>query len=340
MPPMPETIIRRCPRCGRKAHDHLLVQCPDCRVPFVYEEQPYTGLTPEQLQLVAAQIFGSWKFWAFLIIIVGAAAWGIVVVADRVIDARAKVYLSTLEQTATNRIGLAYGQISNQIVAEFKQPRIKSAMEQVARSRAGDIFTNGIRPSLESFQDALDAVTLQLAQTSNAIAKLQAEALAAKNRIPPPAPVAPPAPVVQQPTPAPSPAPAPPAAAASTVKLVLANRTVTQAGANYILTLFFRTVTTGNNPSSGVVEVMAGTYKQTAKILSFAAMTAGPTEPFTVNDTGDVARLRFAVSDREPPTLVLELSAPTIVRVVSDAFDADLTLPVAADRMQLPSASK
>ena len=328
---MPAAINKRCPNCGRRPHDRLLVQCPDCRVAFVQEEPAYDGLTPEQLRLVARQIFKSWKFWAVLVGLVGAAAWGVVTVADRIIDLRSREYLSTLGQQATNQIGRAFGQISNQISLEFKQPKIKATVEQVARERASDIFTNAVRPSLEAFQDALDLANAQLAHSSNVVAELEKAALAAQRKIPPPAPLAP----VVQVMPVPKILPA--VAADSTAKLVLANRTVTQSGTGYILTLFFRAT---NNPPGGAVDLVAGTYKQTAQILNFASMTSAPTAPSTLNATGDVARLRFTVSDRESPTLVLELTAPTIVRLVSESLDTDLTIPVAADKMQLPSVNK
>ncbi len=327
---MPAAINKRCPQCGRRPHDRLLVQCPDCRVAFVQEDQPYDGLTPEQLRLVARQIFGSWKFWVALVGLIGVAAWSIVTVADRIIELRSKEYLNTFGQQATNQIGLAFGQISNQISLEFKQPKIKATVEQVARERANAIFTNGVRPSLEAFQDALDLANAQLARSSNVVAELEAAALAAQRKIPPPTP----APSVQA---MPVSKVAPAIAADSTAKLVLANRSVTQNGTGYVLTLFFKAT---NNPPGGAVDLMAGTYKQTAHILNFASMTSAPTAPSTLNATGDVARLRFTVSDRESPTIVLELTAPTIVRLVSESLDTDLTIPVAADKMQLTPANK
>ena len=59
-----------------------------------------------------------------------------------------------------------------------------------------------------------------------------------------------------------------------------------------------------------------------------------------MNETGDAARLRFTVSGSEPPPLVLELSAPTIVKLTGDALQQDVTVPVAADRLQLPSVGQ
>lgn len=344
---MSNGVNRHCPQCGRKAHDRLLVQCPDCRVPFVLDDNTPApaGLTPEQLQMLANQVFGSWKFWAALLIIVGGAAWAVVIVANKVIDARANAYLSTLEQKATNHIGSAFGQISNQIALEFRQPRIRSAIEQVARDRASEVFTNGVQPSLQAFTDTMDQINAELARSSNAVAQLERDARAAQRKIPPPAPVVaqqsnpPPAKTAAAPvTVAPSPAAAAPAAPNdSVVKLTLVNRMITPAGNNYLLTLFFSAT---NSLNSGPVQIDAGTYKQTAKILNFAPMTAAPVEPSAYSDMRDAARLKFMVSPRETPTIVLEVSGPTIVRFTSDSFDNDLTIPIAADKMQLPAASK
>jgi hypothetical protein len=339
---MPETINRRCPQCGRKAHDRLLVQCPDCRVPFVLEEQPASStLTPEQIRLLAAQVFGSWKFWAVLLVVVAGAAWAIVAVADRVIDARAKTYLSTLEQQATNHIGSAFAQFSNQLAVEFRQPRIQNAIEQVARQRAAEIITNGVRPSLESFLDAMDAASSQLAQSSNRIAQLERDALAAQKRIPPPEPAALVEVQASNPPVATAPAPKPTVAANSnpapddnTLKLTLASQSIVPAGSNYFLTLMFKP---NNNSANGLVTMDVGTFNHTATIESFSAV--GSTAEPVFNPTADAARLQFNVTSGSTATVVVVLSAPTIVRVSSDALVSDVTIPVAADKMQIPSAS-
>ena len=265
------------------------------------------------------------------------AAWGVVVVAGRVIDSRAKEYMALLDEKTTNHIGAFYGQISNQIAQEFKQPRIKAAIEQVARERAGEVFTNGVRPSLEAFQDALDFANLQLSKSSNTIADLEAQALAAQRRIPPPAPATPPAAVVQTAPVKPAAKPAAAPAVDAAVKMVLANRTISPAGTGYLLTLFFRVT---NGASSGTVDIAAGTYKETAKILNFASLSSIPSEPPALSETADVARLRFSISDRETPTLVLEVSSPTIIRLISDSIEGDLTIPIAAEKMQLTPIAK
>lgn len=340
---MPETIKRHCPQCGRKAHDRLLVQCPDCHVSFVLDEQPApTTLTPEHLQLLAAQVFGSWKFWAALLVVVGLAAWAIVTVADRVIDSRARAYMSTLEQNSTNRIRATVGQISNQIVAEFRQPRIQLAIEEAARQRANEIITNGVRPSLESLLDQMDAAAGQLLRSSNLLAQLERDALAAQKRIPTPAPAAPVEaqtttnpPVASTPAPKTTPAASNnPAPDDGSLKLNLASQNITPAGNHYFVTLMFKP---NSSTASGLVTMDVGTFNHTATVVNFSAV-GSPADPI-FNATGDAARLQFNVTPGLTPTVVVELSAPTIVRLSSDALVSDITIPIAWDKATLPTTS-
>jgi hypothetical protein len=327
------------------------VQCPDCRVPFVFEDQGYSGLTPEQLKLVATQILGSWKFWAALVVIVGFAAWATVKVADQVIDARATAYLNTLQATATNRLGAAAGQISNQIVLEFRQPRIKAAIEQAARDQGLDYFSNGVMPTLQAFQDAMDLANAQLkaqaARSSNSLAQLDADIAAARRRIPSQAaatvPVQRPAPApaaratVQAPTADTNPAADTNAVPDGAVHLVKVNQTVVPAGNNYLLTIFFNK--TANSAPHGTIEVDAATFRLSARILSFTPMTSGPIEPPVINETGDIAQLHFNINERETPTLVMELNAPTLVQLISDAFDRPITIVVGPFQMPATGAN-
>lgn len=352
MEAMPEAISRRCPSCGRKAHNNVLVQCPDCRVPFVFEEQPYAGLTPEQLRLIGSQILGSWKFWAAVAIIVGAAAWATVKVSDRVIDARANAYLNRLEETATNHLSAAAGQISNQIALEFRQPRIKAAIEQAARDQGMEYFSNGVMPTLQAFQDAMDLANAQLraqaARSSNSLSQLELDIEAARRRIPEPTAIAPvrptaapaatrPAVVTPEPVAEPAPPPETSAFPDGAVHLVKLKQTVVPAGTNYLLTIFFNKTPT--SAANGTVEVDAATYQLTARILNFAPMTAGTVELPIMNDAGDIARLRFRVNDREPPTLVMEFSAPTLVQLISEAFDRPITIVVGPFKMPAAGAN-
>ena len=312
--------MRRCPQCGQRTSDLLLAQCPYCRVALVSDGgSQMTELTPEQVNTVARHILGSWKFWAGVAMVVALAAWGIIQVAERFIDLRANDYLNTLEQKATNHIAAVSGQISNQVVHEFQQPRIRATMEQIAADRANDVFTNAIWPSLEAFRLSLDEATAQLAKSTNDLAALAKEVKAAQRKV--------------------APTPVPAGASDATPKLALVDQAVARNGSNYILSLFFKA--TGSQPV-GSVELIAGTYRQTARILNFASVTpAGQTEPAVMNDVGDAARLKFTPLRSDAPIVIaLELTAPTIVRVSGDALEGDLTIPVAAEKLPAPTVSK
>ncbi len=321
---MSETAFRKCPKCGQKTSDLLLAQCPYCRVALVSEGAPQmTALTPEQIGAVARHILGSWKFWAGVAIVVGLAAWGVVQIDERLLDFRSNEYLNTLEQKATNHIGTAFGQISNQvsnqIIREFQQPRIRTTMEQIAADKANDLITNAVWPSLEALRQSLDEANAQLTRSSNDLATLAKNIKVAQRK-------------------ASQTSPTPPNASDSAAKLSLVDQNVARNGSNYVLSLFFKPV--GSQPV-GAVELIAGTYQQTAKILNFAAVTPGQTEPAVMNDLGDASRLKFVPRGGDSTIVVaLELTAPTIVRVTGDVLDGDLTIPVAAEKLSGPTASK
>ncbi len=269
---------------------------------------------------LASHVLGSWKLWAGLIVVVGLAAWGVIALAERFIDLRAANYLSTLEQQATNHIGIVAGQISNQIVREFQQPRIKAAMQQIAEDRANELFTNSIWPSLEAFRHGLNDADAELTQSTNDLAALAREIRAARRKVSP-------APTAAATTNSPDAAP----------KLTLVDQQVSKRGVNYILSLFFKA--TGSQPI-GTVELIAGTYRQTAKILNFGAVTPGQTESAVMNDLGDASRLKFTPPRTDAPIVVaLEVNGPTIVRVSGDALEGDLTVPIAAENLPAAAAS-
>ena len=303
---MPEN--RRCPECGKRPTDRLLVQCPDCKIPFVHESAPSTAFTPEQLRAVARHILKSWKFWTGLAVLVVSASWAGIEIVQRMLDARAGDYLRQLDQKTTSQMALAQQQLSNQIALELKQPRIKAAIEQIANETANDLFTNTIGPSLASFQQQMDLAGLQFAKTSNQLAKLSQDVRAAQQIAGPAAPA----------------------------RLVLANHTVTTNASSYTLTLFFKAT---NDKDVGSVVLVAGTYRQSARILNFAPINAAqPAQPI-INQEGDAARLTFTAAGSDPQ-VAIEISAPTIVRVVGDPLEDEILLPVAMELAQLPTTSK
>jgi hypothetical protein len=314
---MAELGNRRCPRCGKRPLDARLVQCPDCRVPFEYESAPASlALTSAQMAAVTRHVLGSWKFWFALIIVVGAATAGVV----EFINVKAKELRD--EAAATAQVNssamaskIAEG-ISNQIAVEFEQPRIQAAIERVASQRAGDMLTNAVWASLEEFRGQMRAANEALAKTTNDLAVLstnvhQAQLAAAQMA----------GTVAEDPA-----------------LLTLVDKTVTKDGTNYDLAMFFRPT---NNKPVGTVELMAGTYRQTAKILNFSARNVDQADAPVMNDVGDAAKLKFTLNRANTQVEVdLTLTGPTLVKVVGDELAEELTLPVAVDQMQLPVVNR
>jgi hypothetical protein len=339
---MPDATMKRCPQCGQRTTNLELAQCPYCRVALVVETGvPGAGLTREQARMLARQILGSWKLWAVIIVLVAAGAWGVVQVSQRIMDARSKAYLSDLETKATNRLAVASAeiakQVSNQIQAELRQPRVQAAMEQMARERVSEAMSNSLWPSLEEFQRSLYRASSQLARSTNELAKLDkdikaAETKVAEAKVPQPA-AAVAAPSAQPPAAAKAPAPS----TGGATKLTMSTQTVMQNGQNYLLTIFFKPT---SQTAIGPVSLIAGTFKQTARIANFVLVTPGQSQPMMLNETQDAAQLQFNVAGGDAPAVAIELTAPTIVRVTGDALAEELTLPVSADKMTLPALTR
>jgi len=284
-------------------------------------------LTPEQLRFVARHILRSWKFWGCLVLIVAAAGLGVVALAQHIIDLRSAEYLKSIQEKTSGQLAGVSGQISNQIAFEFNQPRIQSAIDRVARDRAAELLTNAVWPSLEAFQIAVDQARVKLARSSNQLAFLESQIRSASLRMTNPVDLS-----VGRNAQAASPTPQ---ASTGSTKLALIDHGVTMHGNNYLLSLNLKK--SGGTPI-GVIELVAGTYKQTAKILGFSCAAPDQSPAPVFNSEGDAADLTYFASSDET-TVLLELSGPTIVRFSGDALEGDLTLPVAADKIKLAPAS-
>ncbi len=324
---MPENLNKHCPVCGKRPIDRRLVQCPDCRVPFAYDGDPPPAATPaSQPQLgagvVAKEILGSAKFWAGFALLIAAAAFGVVKFTEQRandhLTAAEKEYFNALDQRASNQVHEQISrQISNQVAAEFRQPRIKSAIEQAAADRAQDLLTNAVWPALDAFRAQLDLASAQLAKSSNDLAQVSRDIKLAGR-------------AASQMAPAPADAPA---------LLSLTDHTVSQNGTNYVLTLILRPT----NPSRpvGTVDLIAGTYRQTAKVVNFSAQPPNQSDPPIMNETGDAARLTFNATGVGLPVVIeLDVTAPTVVRITGDVLEEDLTIPIASEKMVLPPDAK
>jgi len=320
---MPENANKRCPLCGKRPVDRRLVQCPDCKVPFSHENDPASSPAPPRVQPgnVAREILGSVKFWIGLALLVAAAAFGVVKLTEQRmtdhLDTVSRDYFNALDEKTSNHVSEQIStQVSNQIAAEFRQPGIKATMEQVAADRAQDLLTNAVWASLETFRAGIEQANAQLAKSTNDLAQMSRDIRLAQR-------------MASQLDSAGTEAPA---------MLSLASQTVATNGSNYILTLVFKPT---NDRPVGAVDLIAGTYRQTAKIVNFAARAPIQSDAPMLNDAGDAARLTFNVARADVPIAVdLEVTGPTIVKFVGDVLQEELTIPIAADKMQVPLGAK
>jgi len=240
------------------------------------------------------------------------------------LDRRTAAYVSTLDDKASNRLGLAYDriskdlsqQMSNQVASEFRSARIQAMVEQVALDHAREMLTNAIWPSLEAFRQKIELADAQLAASTNALARLSKE-LREGQRVA---------------------TPWLPATTDEPALLSLVSQNVTRNGTNYVLALIFKKT---NSRPMGNVDLVAGTFEQTAKISTFTAPGAAWSDEPVMNDFGDAGRLKFTVARGDVPVLVeLELTAPTIVKLTGEALEQELVLPVSANRMQPPPSGR
>jgi len=310
---MAELGNKRCPQCGRRPLDIRLVQCPDCHVPFEYDAAP-PALTPAQLAEITRQIFKSGRFWfAFILLLVLLVASGMVLIH---FTGRNIALGGVAPPTQSQIAEMTSGQVSNQVAAAFRDPKIQATIEEVATRRASEIMTNAIWPSLENFRTEMRIANDELAKRrgdlavlSNGVHSAQIAASHILNAVSNTSPF-----------------------------LELVDQGITRSSNNFVLTLYFRP---SNDNPVGEVELAAGTYRQTAKILSFTARNVSRVEPPIINDIGDAADLKFTAGRVDAPIIVeLVLTDATIVRIVGDSLEQELTLYVAADQMRLPRASR
>lgn len=312
---MADFANKHCPRCGKRPLDLRLVQCPDCHVPFEYEATPAVVLTPAQMAAVTRHVLGSGKLWVTLAVALVLVTAGVVAF----VKLTAKDLDTKLQQVAAHQGATSaqiYDAISNQVAMQFNSPNIQATIERVASEKAANTITNAVWSSLESFRTDLREAHAQLARARGEIAILSNDVKTVQ------------------------------LAAGQVLSIVsndppflrLVDQAVTHTATNYTLTLLFRP-SNGNNV--GPVEIAAGTYRQTARILSFTARNVLRVEPTSINDVGDAADLRFTAGQVDTPILLeLVLSDPTIVRLMSDSLEQELTLPVAVENMRLPRASR
>ena len=332
----------------------MILQCPECHVALVADNSPQINLdnpsaiyswsaqgSPDQKgQGGGRQNYGGFKLVFASFILMACGAYAFIHFAEIKIRERSEDTIRQLTLENSNLLVKAAGtmsrQISNQITAQLAQPRIQSVIDKAARDQVDRVINSKIAPSLQTFEDAMTAANALLAESSNAIEEIRSNAVVAQSRIPLlPLPGKAENGLQEIKPHAVSSASANTSQAntnvVSVVHMTLVNRGITQSGTNYILSLVFRNIGTG-----GFVDMAAATYKQTARIMDISSINSSSQETPQINDTGDVAKLRYMAGTDALSSVVITLSGPTIVRVLSDSIDpAGLTIPVAAERLNL-----
>lgn len=184
--------MKVCPTCGRKKpqHDPKEISCPKCREVYTeeadlppvrlsdedldkiakrvlksFEEDHFERLAAQTLQkftkgdwkLLANQVWkslnlvyhgkqvgtmllGTWQFWSLFALIVGIAAYGAFKLAP--------------EAAREKAVSLFNGTVTNEINAQFKDPRISNIVVSVASNEATNLLLKQIYPTIKTFQDA------------------------------------------------------------------------------------------------------------------------------------------------------------------------------------------
>lgn len=303
---MAEAVTKICPRCGKRPLDLRLEQCPYCGVPF---ELVPTTLTEEQLRAMTRFVLRSGRFWSVIGTVVILLAAGLI---SLIYFESGKVSKDVSNQISTSADRVSQ-RVADEIAAEFQQPRIQETIQQIAAQRAADAISNGVWASLESFRAEVQEARSQLAETRGAITGMSndietariaaSHLLAAVSNDPP--------------------------------YLQLIEAVTNFNGSNYVLSLAFKT---SNANPVGAVELAAGTMLHSANIVNFTASNVDHVDSPTISDGGDAADLKFTTGQVQSPiVLTLELSDATIVRIVGDALEQTLTIPVHPELMRLPS---
>jgi hypothetical protein len=177
-----------CPKCRHEQKDQRLVACPDCRVPFVDENELLTNFTREELKVIASSILKDWRVYfvagIFLAIGVGLLYWQVheqikaqirtfqIAASNQVVTAysdatnQLATKFQVFAQDASNQIASAYSVVTNEIADEFQTPRIKQIVENVAKSEAKEILETNVQPEVDRFK--ADVELLRLATRARA----------------------------------------------------------------------------------------------------------------------------------------------------------------------------
>jgi|GEM_PF-4048148 len=350
---MPASGNMFCPECGRPSTNPAAVLCSQCKVPFVERDSgestaggakvySWTAETAAPKGGGATPPAPLWMLFITGLVLVCLVSYAYVNHLEKKIQAKSEESIREIQARNSNQLSRAVSSISNQIIAQLSQPAFQSTVEQAARDQVNRIVASRISPALKEFQGTLAGASAELSDATNALEELRSAILSAQSKLAR-IPTNLPAGVNPDPgnnnllgkIPSSGTAPAQSTTTSNQVHLNMVTSGITQSGTNYILTLVFQSGAIG-----GTVDMMVATYKQTARIINFSAINAASQDNPSINDTADVAELRYVVAPNVVNSLVLVVSAPTIVRFGGDSLDVPLTLPIAAEKMNLAGAAR
>lgn len=154
-------MAKICPKCGAAQTDVHYIMCASCKVAYVEEESVALNLSPDALQEIVKKLLRSVRFWCLFGVGMILVALGVVEALDWLTGRNLRTLTAELERSSSNQLAVAYGEITNQIVAEFKEPRISQTVSSVAASEAQSILRGQVSPVVEQFKrdvsDKLDA---------------------------------------------------------------------------------------------------------------------------------------------------------------------------------------
>lgn len=127
---------RVCPVCRRPPKDRLLVQCDQCKVPFVDEASLKSSLSADELKQVATYILKSWRFWFPLSCGMIAMAWLAVQLVDYATGRKVHDVIDSIATNVSVSLQEANTRMINDIARRFEEPNIRSLMEDVATKQA------------------------------------------------------------------------------------------------------------------------------------------------------------------------------------------------------------
>jgi hypothetical protein len=125
-----------CPVCRRPPKDSLLVQCDQCKVPFVDEASLKLSLSEGELKQLATYILKSWRFWVPLTFGVIAMVWLALQLIDYATGRKVQHVIDDIAMRVSTSLAEADKRMVKDIARRFEEPNIRSLMEEVATKQA------------------------------------------------------------------------------------------------------------------------------------------------------------------------------------------------------------